>query len=125
MPIYDYTCGRCGHLAEVIHGMHEAGPRFCPNCGAEGTMRKGFTAAAVHFKGSGWAKKDRSATSSPGRSKPASTPGGAGAGAEGGSGGDAGSGGPGSGNAEHGGPGSGAATATTGPTTATSRDGGD
>ena len=69
MPIYDYTCAACGHLAEVIHGMREGGPRFCPDCGAEGTMRKGFAAPAVHFKGSGWAKKDRSATSSPGRSR--------------------------------------------------------
>lgn len=69
MPIYDYTCASCGHLTEVIHGMREGGPRFCPSCGAEGTMRKGFAAPAVHFKGSGWAKKDRSATSSPGRAK--------------------------------------------------------
>lgn len=71
MPIYDYTCASCGHLTEVIHGIHEGGPRFCPSCGAEGTMRKGFAAPAVHFKGSGWAKKDRSATSTPGRSKTA------------------------------------------------------
>ena len=69
MPIYDYTCAACGHLTEVIHGMREGGPRFCPSCGAEGTMRKGFAAPAVHFKGSGWAKKDRSATASPGRSR--------------------------------------------------------
>jgi len=69
VPIYDYTCAACGHLAEVIHGMREGGPRFCPDCGAEGTMRKGFAAPAVHFKGSGWAKKDRSATTSPGRSR--------------------------------------------------------
>lgn len=60
MPIYDYTCAACGHLTEVIHGMREGGPRFCPSCGAEGTMRKGFAAPAVHFKGSGWAKKERS-----------------------------------------------------------------
>jgi putative FmdB family regulatory protein len=73
VPIYDYTCARCGRLTEVLHGIHEAGPRFCPNCGAEGTMRKGVTAAAVHFKGSGWAKKDRSAASSASaaKSKPA------------------------------------------------------
>ncbi len=69
MPIYDYTCAACGHLTEVIHGMREGGPRFCPSCGAEGTMRKGFAAPAVHFKGSGWAKKDRSATASSGRSR--------------------------------------------------------
>ncbi len=64
MPIYDYSCTACRHLVEVIHGIHEVGPRFCPNCGAEGTMRKGFTTPAVHFKGSGWAKKDRSSTAS-------------------------------------------------------------
>jgi len=69
VPIYDYTCAACGHLTEVIHGMREGGPRFCPSCGAEGTMRKGFAAPAVHFKGSGWAKKDRSAAASPGRSR--------------------------------------------------------
>jgi len=65
MPIYDYSCTACRHLVEVIHGINETGPRFCPNCGAEGTMRKGFATPAVHFKGSGWAKKDRSSTSAP------------------------------------------------------------
>ena len=43
MPIYDYSCSACRHLVEVIHGIHEAGPKFCPNCGVQGTMRKGFT----------------------------------------------------------------------------------
>ena len=28
-------------------------------------MRKGIVTTAVHFKGTGWAKKDRAATSSP------------------------------------------------------------
>ncbi len=80
MPIYDYTCSSCRHLVEVIHGIYEVGPRFCPNCGIEGSMRKGFVTPAVHFKGSGWAKKDRStAASSKSRaSKPASEAGGAG-----------------------------------------------
>ena len=64
MPIYDYSCTVCRHLVEVIHGINEAGPRFCPNCGVEGSMRKGFSTPAVHFKGSGWAKKDRSTSSS-------------------------------------------------------------
>jgi putative FmdB family regulatory protein len=62
MPIYDYRCSACGHLTEVVHGINDHGPRFCPECGAEGTMSKGFTLPAIHFKGSGWAKKDRSAT---------------------------------------------------------------
>ena len=62
MPIYDYLCSACGHRTEVIHGIHEDAPRFCPSCGAEGTLRKGFSMPAILFKGSGWAKKDRSAT---------------------------------------------------------------
>ena len=59
MPIYDYSCSHCGHVTEVIHGINDAGPRFCPECGAEGTMRKALSVPAVLFKGSGWAKVDR------------------------------------------------------------------
>ena len=64
MPNYDYSCTNCQHLVEVIHAINDPGPRFCPACGAEGTMRKGFSIPAVHFKGSGWAKKDRSSSTS-------------------------------------------------------------
>ncbi len=64
MPIYEYRCGACDHLAEVIHGINDPGPRFCESCGAEGTMRKGFGLPAVLYKGSGWARKDRPARSS-------------------------------------------------------------
>src|SRR5215510_6505081 len=63
MPIYDYSCSNCGQTTEVIHGIDAAAPRFCPVCGAEGTLRKTFAAPAVLFKGSGWAKKDRSSAS--------------------------------------------------------------
>ena len=63
MPIYDYLCSNCRHLTEVIHGINHDGPRFCPACGAEGTMKKALSTPTVHFKGSGWAKKDRSSTS--------------------------------------------------------------
>ena len=63
MPIYDYVCSNCRHVTEVIHGIQESGPRFCPACGAEGTLTKAFSAPTVHFKGSGWAKKDRSSAS--------------------------------------------------------------
>lgn len=68
MPIYDYTCSACGHLTEVLHGINDHGPRFCPECGAEGTMTKGFAPPAIVFKGSGWAKKDRAATASKAKS---------------------------------------------------------
>jgi len=63
MPIYDYRCSSCGQTTEVIHGINAPAPRFCPACGAEGTLRKAFAAPAVLFKGSGWAKKDRSSSS--------------------------------------------------------------
>jgi putative FmdB family regulatory protein len=65
VPIYDYVCGECGHRTEVIHGVHAHGPRFCPSCGTEGRMKKAFVPPTIHYKGSGWAKKDRAATSSP------------------------------------------------------------
>ncbi|MEO5918294.1 MAG: zinc ribbon domain-containing protein [Candidatus Limnocylindrales bacterium] len=74
MPIYDYSCTSCRHLVEVIHGIHDPGPRFCPACGAEGGMRKGFSTPAVHFKGSGWAKKDRSSSSSSANGSASKTP---------------------------------------------------
>ena len=59
MPIYDYVCHHCGHRFEVIHGIHADGPRTCPVCGG-GPVRTAFATPAIHFKGSGWAKKDRS-----------------------------------------------------------------
>ena len=62
MPSYDYVCTVCGHRMEVVHGIHGQGPEACPVCG--GAMRKAFVAPAVHFKGSGWAKKDRGAAAS-------------------------------------------------------------
>jgi len=63
MPIYDYLCTACDHRADILHGINDPGPTFCPSCGAEGSMRKQFAAPAIHFKGSGWAKKDRGGSS--------------------------------------------------------------
>lgn len=64
MPIYEYVCTACDHRADILHGINDPGPNFCPSCGREGTMRKQFAAPAIHYKGSGWAKKDRGSTSS-------------------------------------------------------------
>jgi putative FmdB family regulatory protein len=63
MPVYDYLCTTCDHRADILHGINDPGPNFCPSCGSEGTMRKQFAAPAVHFKGTGWAKKDRRSSS--------------------------------------------------------------
>jgi putative FmdB family regulatory protein len=64
MPIYEYVCTSCDHRADILHGINDPGPHFCPSCGEEGTMRKQFAAPAIHYKGSGWAKKDRGSSSS-------------------------------------------------------------
>jgi putative FmdB family regulatory protein len=96
VPIYDYVCSSCRHRVEVIHGIHDPGPRFCPSCGTEGSMRKALVTPAIHFKGSGWAKKDRSSTSSA-RTKAA----GSGSGSGDGSSGDGSSGDRSSGSGDH------------------------
>jgi putative FmdB family regulatory protein len=63
MPIYDYVCGACRHRFEVFHGLNESGPRQCPVC--EGPVTRAFAPPTIVFKGSGWAKMDRRATSAP------------------------------------------------------------
>jgi putative FmdB family regulatory protein len=87
MPVYDYLCGACRSVLEVVHGIHADGPRFCPSCGAAGRMRKVVGAPAVVFKGSGWAKKDRSTAAASRRTKEASKDGKAGQGGTTGEGG--------------------------------------
>ena len=68
MPLYDYDCSACGRRFEVVHGVHAEGPTVCPICG-KGPIRKAISAAAVHYKGTGWAKKERRATVTPGTSR--------------------------------------------------------
>jgi putative FmdB family regulatory protein len=63
VPIYDYVCGSCSHRFEVLRGINEAGPHQCPECG--GPVARAFMPPTIHFKGSGWAKTDRRATSAP------------------------------------------------------------
>ena len=67
MPRYDYVCVKCGHIVEVMHGVNDSGPARCERCGGE--MRKLLSTPAIVFKGSGWAKKDRSSKPG-GKSKP-------------------------------------------------------
>ena len=69
MPAYDYTCAACGRRFEVIHGVHAEGPTACPLCGS-GPVRKAITAPAVHYRGTGWAKKERRSSVPSGTAKP-------------------------------------------------------
>lgn len=71
MPAYDFDCAACGQRFEVVHGVHGDPPTTCPLCGS-GPIRKAISAPAIHYKGSGWAKKERRATATPSTSKPSS-----------------------------------------------------
>lgn len=72
MPIYDYVCGSCGHRFEVFRGINEAGPHQCPECG--GPVARAFVPPTIHFKGTGWAKSDRRASSARSRRSETGTP---------------------------------------------------
>lgn len=61
MPRYDYDCAACGRRFEATHGVFEDGPTACPLCGSR-PVRKAFSPPTIHFKGSGWAKKERQAS---------------------------------------------------------------
>lgn len=58
MPRYDYDCAACGTRFEVVQGVHADPPVECPACGG-GPIKKAFAPPTIHFKGSGWAKKER------------------------------------------------------------------
>lgn len=66
MPIYDYVCSGCGHRFEVVHGLNENGPARCPECG--GSVSRAFAPPTIVFKGSGWARTDRRASTTPRKS---------------------------------------------------------
>src|SRR5262245_32222936 len=57
MPIYDYVCSQCGRRTEVMHGIHAEGPPTCEVCG--GSLKKALSPPAIVFRGTGWAKKER------------------------------------------------------------------
>ena len=72
MPFYDYLCAKCGATVEVLHGIDEQQARTHEDCG--GSLERQFSAASVHFKGSGWAKLDRRSGGSGSSDAPASAP---------------------------------------------------
>ena len=71
MPYYDYVCANCGHEVEVMRSVHAEGPSICPKCG--GPLKKTFAVPAVHFKGTGWARKEKATSSRSSRPEPKGT----------------------------------------------------
>jgi putative FmdB family regulatory protein len=57
MPIYEFKCPLCGDLVEQSFHVYVTPKINCGNCGCE--MEKQFSSPAVHFKGDGWASKEK------------------------------------------------------------------
>jgi|SRR5262245_34558896 len=52
MPIYEYSCKKCGKTIEVIQKFSDAPLKKHEGCG--GTLTKLISASGFQFKGSGW-----------------------------------------------------------------------
>jgi len=57
MPIYEYSCDKCGHRLELIQKMSDEPLRDCPDCHAP-SLRKLVSAAGFRLKGTGWYATD-------------------------------------------------------------------
>jgi putative FmdB family regulatory protein len=54
MPIYEYSCAKCGKTIEAIQKFSDKPLKKHEKCG--GTLTKLISASAFHLKGSGWYK---------------------------------------------------------------------
>jgi putative FmdB family regulatory protein len=52
MPIYEYTCSKCGKRIEVIQKMSDKPLKTHAGCG--GKLTKEISASGFQFKGTGW-----------------------------------------------------------------------
>jgi putative FmdB family regulatory protein len=52
MPLYEYKCGSCDSVIEVIQKFSDAPLTTCQSCG--GVLQRLVSAPALQFKGSGW-----------------------------------------------------------------------
>ena len=57
MPIYEYSCEKCGHHLELIQKMTDDPLRNCPDC-HQPSLRKLVSAAGFRLKGTGWYATD-------------------------------------------------------------------
>ena len=56
MPIYEYTCQKCGSHLEVMQKMSDKPLTRCPEC--KGKLEKIFSQTSFQLKGSGWYVSD-------------------------------------------------------------------
>jgi putative FmdB family regulatory protein len=64
VPVYEYRCKECGYEFDKHQSFSEARLTDCPNCEAEGALRKVFGNVGVTFKGSGFYRTDSRSTDS-------------------------------------------------------------
>ena len=57
MPIYEYACGSCGHVFDVLQKMDAAPLLDCPEC-RKPTLKKLLSAPNFRLKGGGWYETD-------------------------------------------------------------------
>ncbi len=51
MPIYEYQCQACGHGFETLQKMSDPAPAECPQCHAQGQLKKLISSAGFTTKG--------------------------------------------------------------------------
>lgn len=52
MPLFEYRCGECGEVTEVLESRDSGEKHVCPKCGSE-KMDKVFSAFGVDSRGGG------------------------------------------------------------------------
>jgi putative FmdB family regulatory protein len=57
MPIYEFKCDKCDGIQDVALGFEAPKEVLCDKCGVR--MFRVWTATPTHFKGQGWASKDK------------------------------------------------------------------
>ena len=59
MPIYEYSCQKCGTRLEVMQKITDKPLKRCKNCG--GKLEKEWSTSSFQLKGSGWYVTDYAA----------------------------------------------------------------
>jgi len=56
VPIYEYSCTKCGKTVEAMQKMSDPPLKKCPQCG--GTLAKMISSTSFVLKGTGWYATD-------------------------------------------------------------------
>ena len=57
MPIYEYQCGNCGFIFEIMQRINDSPPSECPKCSSE-DVKKIISKVGFQLKGTGWYETD-------------------------------------------------------------------